>query len=193
LISAYCYGKGVKILGAKFRAGVALLLLMCAAMLSTTPAAAQNGVGQTKAQLSAAIILTKSSDLFFGDIAVGTGGTVTINAQTGAVTTAGGIVSVTATTSRARFTAIGTQGRVITMSLSPAPNITLNRVGGGATMTVNQLRRSINGGTAGPMGPNFTLPSNGTADIAIGGRLNVGANQMQGVYTGTFTLTVNYQ
>jgi hypothetical protein len=177
----------------RVRAAAALFLCACSALLCTAPAAAQNGSGQANAQLSASIILTKSSDLFFGDITPGTGGTVTIQAQTGAVTTGGGIVYVSPTTSRARFTAIGTAGRVVTMSLSPSPSITLNRVGGGATMTVNQLRASINGGTAGPLAPNRTLPANGTLDIQVGGRLTVGANQMSGVYTATVTFTVNYQ
>ncbi len=166
-----------------------LLVLLCAA-----PAHAQNGNGAIKVDLATGIILSKSADLDFGEIIPGTtGGTVTINAQTGAVTRAGGVISVGGTTSRAQFTAIGSQGRIVTMSMAPSPSITLNRFGGGASMTVNQVRASINGGNSGPLAPNVRLPTNGTIVISIGGRLNVGANQMEGRYTADLTFTVNYQ
>ncbi len=162
--------------------------------LCATPAAAQNGNGTIKVDLATGIRLTKNADLDFGVITPGTaGGTVTINAQSGTVTSAGGVIAVGGTTSRAEFTAIGSQGRVVTMSMTPSPSITLNRVGGGASMTVNQLRASINGANPGPLAPNFTLPSNGTIIIRIGGRLNVGANQMEGRYTANLTFTVDYQ
>jgi hypothetical protein len=171
-----------------------LFCALLAAVMGISPAQAQNGAGSTKAQLSASIILTKNADLFFGDITPGTsGGTVTIQAQTGARTTAGGVIAVGGSSSRAKFTGIGSAGRVVTFTMTPSPSLTLNRVGGGATMTVNQLRASINGGNSGPLAPNFTLPANGTVEINVGGRLNVGANQMQGVYTANITFTMNYQ
>ncbi len=69
---------------------------------------------------------------------------------------------------------------------APTPgSITLTRVGGGATMTVNNF--TVEGGTG------FRLvPTNTLFQFRVGGRLNVGANQMRGTYNGTFSVTVNY-
>jgi Domain of unknown function (DUF4402) len=52
---------------------------------------------------------------------------------------------------------------------------------------------SANGAGPQPFGPNHTLDITGVIDFRIGGRLNVGANQASGLYTGTFTLTMDYQ
>ncbi len=169
-------------------------LLLGAAVAVAPPLMAQQTPGTARVSLANSIVLTRQSDLAFGDITPGTaGGTVTIQAQTGVRTTAGGVVAAGGLFNRAQFTGVGSRGRVVTFSIAPSPNLTLTRVGGGATMSVNQIRASINGGTQGPLAPNFTLPANGMVVVRIGGRLNVGANQMQGVYLGSFTFTMNYQ
>jgi Domain of unknown function (DUF4402) len=117
-------------------------------------------------------------------------GTVTLNAQTGART--GTVVTLAgATFSRARFVAAGTPLRVVTLAVNPSPTITISN--GASTMTINQLRVSANGAGPQPFGPNHTLDATGVIDFRIGGRLNVGANQASGLYTGTFTLTMDYQ
>jgi hypothetical protein len=117
-------------------------------------------------------------------------GTVTLNAQTGART--GTVVTLAgATFSRARFVGAGTPLRVVTLTLSPSPTITISN--GVNSMTINQLRVSANGGGPQPFGPNHTLNAIGVIDFRIGGRLNVGANQASGLYTSTFTLTMDYQ
>ena len=176
------------------RTRISAFLVPIFALFCAAPAFAQNTTGTAKVDIATGIILTKTADLHFGDIIPGTaGGTVTINAQTGVRTSAGGVISVGGTATRAEFSGIGTAGRVVTFSMTPSPNITLNRIGGGATMTINQLRASINGANPGPLAPNYTLPANGTAIIGVGGRLNVGANQMEGQYTASLTFSMDYQ
>jgi len=129
--------------------------------------------------------------LDFGSLIPGAGGTITINAQTGAATTAGGVIRAGGTVSRAQFIGSGTAGRIVTLSVAPSPTITISN--GVNTMTINQLRVSVNGGGPQTFGPNHRLGSTGVINFGIGGRLNVGANQAIGLYSGTFALTMNYQ
>jgi hypothetical protein len=174
-----------------FRGHVLRAALFSGALLASTSAfaAAQTGVGRVVAIRPTNILNT--APLNFGSIIpAATAGTVTINAQTGirtrtVVTLAGGAFS------RANFVAAGTPLRVVTLTLSPSPAITISN--GAATMTINQLRVSANGGTPQPFGPNHTLNAIGVLTFNIGGRLNVGANQAAGLYTGSFTLTMDYQ
>jgi Domain of unknown function (DUF4402) len=165
-------------------------------LLSGTLVASASAHGATQSGVTKVITIKPTNilnvtPLDFGSIIPATGaGTVTINAQTGVrtstvVTLAGGPFS------RARFVAAGTPLRVVTLSLSPSPTITITN--GANTMTINQLRVSANGGGPQPLGPNHTLDSIGVITFDISGRLNVGANQASGLYSGTFTLTMDYQ
>jgi hypothetical protein len=63
--------------------------------------------------------------------------------------------------------------------------VTLSGVGGGATMTASKFH--INGDKNDWVTPATVFTFN------VGARLNVGANQMAGTYTGTYTVTVNYR
>jgi hypothetical protein len=71
----------------------------------------------------------------------------------------------------------------VQVTLGTAP--TLTRSGGTETMTMTAL--TMNGGI------NRTLTAAGTLDLRIGGTLAVAANQVAGVYAGTFTVTVDYR
>jgi hypothetical protein len=66
----------------------------------------------------------------------------------------------------------------------PASAITLNRVGGGGTMTVSNW--TLDGK------PNRKVPLNNAFNFSVGATLNVGAGQADGIYTGTFAVTVQY-
>jgi Domain of unknown function (DUF4402) len=138
--------------------------------------------------------LTQVRDLDFGTvIRSATAGTVTVNAQSGARTRTGGaLVLGNLTSPSGAFLATGTAGRIFRLALS-AGTITLSRVGGGATLTLNTLRVSHNGAAQQTAPRNFTLPASGVSTIAVGGRLNVGANQLEGLYSGTFDVTIDYQ
>ena len=155
------------------------------------PAHAATQTGTTTVVTIKPLNIINTAPLDFGSIIpAASAGTVAIDARTGArtstvVTLAGGPFS------RARFIAAGTPFRVVTLSVNPSPAITISN--GVSTMTINQLRVSANGGSAQPFGPNHTLDAIGVINFDIGGRLNVGANQAAGTYTGTFTLTMDYQ
>jgi len=66
----------------------------------------------------------------------------------------------------------------------PKNPITVKRVGGTQTMTVSNW--TLDGNS------NRKVPLSQTIDFAVGATLTVGANQAPGVYTGTFSVTVQY-
>jgi spore coat protein U-like protein len=165
--------------------------ISCAALLAGTAAHASTQTGNLRVVTIKPTNIINIAPLDFGSIIpAAAAGTVIINAQTGVrtgtvVTLAGG------TFSKAQFVAAGTPLRVVTLTLNPSPTITITS--GANSMTINQLRVSANGGGPQPFGPNHTLNAIGVINFDIGGRLNVGANQAPGLYTGTFTLTMDYQ
>lgn len=146
-------------------------------------AVAATAGGEGSATLVSPLSVVKTADLDFGVlIASGTAGTATINASTEARTVAGGVTAGGGTPNAAHFTAAGQIGALALIAL-PA-SITLTRSGGTQTMTVTSI--SSNGATL------RIFPGTATIDVAIGGTLNVAANQAQGSYAGTFTVNVLY-
>lgn len=135
------------------------------------------------------VAMLNTAPLDFGGIIPAGGGTVVVNPQTG-VRTGTGVVLAGGTSSSAKFVATGTPNRVVTIALNPSPIVISN---GAATMSISQLRVSVNGGGPQPVGPNANLGALGVIDYAVGGRLTVASTQAEGLYTGTFTLTMDYQ
>jgi Domain of unknown function (DUF4402) len=155
-------------------------------------AQAATGSATSRGQIRRPVTLINSRDLNFGNIIRGvTAGTVTINARTGARTRTGGTVLQGTGFSSALFAGTGSGGRLVRLTVG-APTITL--IGpAAATMTVNTLRISVGGANQQTLPRNTTLPASGNQSFAIGGRVNVAANQLDGDYTATFNLTMDYQ
>ena len=98
-------------------------------------------------------------------------------------TRTGGVVLVGGgTPGAARFTATGTPAVNAFITIGAAPLLT--RVSGAETMTVSNL--TLNGART------RRFPANGILDVRVGARLNVAANQRDGLYTGSVSLTVDY-
>lgn len=135
------------------------------------------------ATLVAPLSVVRTDDLDFGSlVASGTAGTATINASTDARTTAGGVTPAGGSPMAAHFTAAGRIGAIALIALPAA--ITVTRGGGSETMTITSI--SSNGATL------RLFPGTATIDVAVGGTLNVAANQAAGNYTGTFVVNVFY-
>jgi Domain of unknown function (DUF4402) len=130
--------------------------------------------------------------LHFGNIfATTTTGTVTVD-PTGLRTASTGIV-LTGTNHRpARFAGAGTSGQNVDISIGAA-TVWLNGPG-----TRMRVRNFVIGST-----PTAVLSStplrfriasvNGLFNFPVGATLDVGANQLPGIYTGTWNITLNYQ
>lgn len=179
----------------------ALLALACAALIAQ-PAAAQAvaATAGAEATIVEPLGLVKNQDLIFGRIAAGpTAGTVTVDPNTSTCTTTGPITRV-GTCQYAEFAGMGV--RRFTVRIQIPTTVTLTAPGG-ATMVVNTMTLGTapglvyiggNGNGLGNGNRRYQITSStGIFTMRVAGRLNVGANQAPGVYTGTFNVTVNYQ
>jgi hypothetical protein len=156
-------------------------LMLPAAALGAPVAAIRSATGA--ATVLKPLSIVKKADLDFGELAVTTAGTAVVDPISGAVTTTGTIVPVGTSAHPATFTATGSKNSVVNIRI-PSAAVTLTRVGGGGTMTVSNW--TLDGKT------NRKFPLNSAFDFNVGGTLNVGANQPDGTYAGTFTVTVQY-
>jgi len=159
---------------------VAIASTVLAAALASTSAHAATANADATATILEQVTVTKSADLDFGTIVVGaTGGTVDISTA-GARTCAAALVCSGAVTAAA-FDVDGTTGEVVDVTV-PA-NVTLTS---GTGPTATSMTATLSGSDA-------TITLDGTDAFTVGGSLAVGANQAAGDYSGTFTVTVDYQ
>jgi len=123
------------------------------------------------------ISISKQADLGFGEVYPDAtlAGTVTVD-YTGGRTFNGGAAAGTVPGSAAAFTVTGESGSTYAVTI-PA---TVNLTGPGTDMTV-----SLTDNATGDL-------SLGSDTFQVGGVLNVGANQISGAYSASFTVTVNY-
>ncbi len=148
-----------------------------------TAANAAGATGTTTVVTLRPLSIINITELDFGVMAAGTtAGTVVIDPTTDARTTTGGTAAAGGTPNAAKFLTFG--GPLQTLQVNRGPLPVLSRVGGGATMNVTQL--TLNGPTL------RFLNAAGLLDLRVGGTLAVGANQLNGDYTGTFQIIVTY-
>lgn len=147
------------------------------------PALAAGTTSPAKASTLSPLAIVSTQDLDFGTILPGaTAGTVTINPNSGNRTFAGSVTAAGGTPQRAEFIGVGQRNVVGVATLGPNPTLT-NGAGGSMAATL-----TMGAGGAG----NFVFPGTGIQNFRVGGTLSVGANQPDGIYSGSFTLTIVY-
>jgi len=158
------------------KAALASSVLVASAM-GATAARADTATADAKANILAQVSVdSDESALDFGTIVTGTtASTVAVNAA-GSVTCGSGLVC-SGTTTAAGFDVSGTTGEVVDISVDSSVTLT----GPSDTMTASL---SVS---------DSTLTLAGGDSFSVGGILNVGANQADGAYVGTFNVAVNYQ
>ena len=129
------------------------------------------------------VSLTKLSDLDFATLTVAAAGTAIINPNTDAITTTGGVSYLTGTSRAAHFRIDATRLALVIIRIPSSP-VTLTRVGGTDSMTVSSW--TLDGF------PVRIISNAASTEFAVGGTLNVAANQADGTYTGAFTVTADY-
>jgi len=162
--------------------------------------------GRSTAVVVAPLTLVKVQDLDFGKIVPRpTAGTVTVDQMTGLCTVTGTILEV-GTCHYASFAGMGTRNMNARISLTGVTNLT----GPGQTMVLDNIKLGTNstitftgnpnangsgvGLTQGNGNQRYSIASStGIFVLNIGGRLNVNANQAPGHYTGSITVSVQYQ
>lgn len=134
--------------------------------------------------------IVKTEDLLFGNMATSNvQGRVVVDPNTGAATHTN-VTPLGGTIQAAQALGYGTPGSLVWVRWNTQP-FTLTRIGGGATMTVSQLRTNAVLFVFNGSDPRI-VPANGFLDVRFGGQLNVGANQPDGEYVGTFAVTIDY-
>ena len=133
------------------------------------------------AKVDPVITLARLTDLRFGDIFTGPlAGTVILSPAGARTATGGAGLGALSPVGPATFTVTGAANATYAINL-PA-TITLTAAGG--TLTVSPV-------TSTPS-PTGLLGATGQQTLALGGTLNVAANQADGDYAGTFNVTVAY-
>lgn len=127
------------------------------------------------------ISIQKVLDLNFGDIAVTSlSGTLTINPQTNASTSTGGVVLQPSVRTRAEFQLTGKQNQNFSISINQSSIVLQNIDYPSSSLTLVLSSYSVN-----------RFNSSGRASLYVGGTLNIGANQQFGTYQATFVINVN--
>ena len=159
--------------------------LIVSALLCACPGHATSISGSGQATIVTPLSLVNTDTLRFGAvIPSASAGTVTVNPFTEARTTTGGVTAYGGTVTAGKFSGLSDGTTHLKIDV-PNGSITLTRVGGGATMTVDNF--ALNGNK------NDWVVGSTVFSFNVGGRLNVAANQMAGTYTGTYNVTVNYR
>lgn len=170
------------------------LLLACA--LSAGISAVSTPVMANQANIETVVVtplsFVKVDDLDMGYIIPSNvAGNVVLNPD-GTRTANNGIVLIGAQHQTAKFAGFGRARQRVSISFGanqifltgPGPSMRLRNFTLGSTPTALFARNQRS----------FTiLSSNGTFQFPVGAELRVGANQPVGVYTGTWTITANYQ
>ena len=157
---------------------IALASTAVAAAMLSSGAQAATATGTAKVEILVPVELSTITDMDFGLVAAGaSSGVVTL--PVGSNTRACVNVTCIGTASRGSFQVTNaSNGQVIQLS---ATNATLT--GPGANMAVTTVLSASS----------VTFNSASLETVNVGGSLAVGTNQAAGSYTGTFTVTAQYQ
>lgn len=133
--------------------------------------------------MAAAISIQNTQELSFGSFVAGSGGTVTVSTSD-ARSAGGGVMLVPSREgAAARFTVSGDAFATYTIQLPGNDFVKLT--GPGGEMVVNDF-------TSSPSGAGGQLDVLGSQTLLVGATLSVGSSQPTGDYSGSFTVTVNY-
>ena len=125
----------------------------------------------------------KLNDLYFAYLSVTTAGTAVINPNTDTMSTTGGVIHAGGAPYSALFEAVSPVKNVVIIRIPRNP-ITVTRVGGTETMTVDTWTLA---GSA-----NRNVVAREPFSFQVGGTLHVNANQVEGLYVGTFTVDIQF-
>lgn len=147
-----------------------------------SPSSTSTGTGINTATVYRSLSVQKNSDLNFGSILPPASGTTTISMAADSNTLSRGTAMAYGTATRASFGITGEPGRIISITVSPA-SFNMTRVGGTETIPVTTTRS-----TAGTV----TLDTAGAGSFGVGGSFPVSSTTVKGSYTGSFSVTFQY-
>lgn len=157
----------------------ALMGMVAVAAMASTGAHAATQTATAEVDIIAAVQLIQNDGLDFGVVASSSvAGTVALPA-TATTRTCSASVTCVGTALRGRFT-VSNAANGYTVGITVPTSTTLNSGGNSMTLALAPSMASF--------------VSNGAAqEFFVGGTLNVGANQAAGTYTGTYSVSADYQ
>ena len=159
---------------------IALIVLSIASIASAQSSA--TATASASARVLTPIAIARITDLNFGTLVPGSGGTVIVTPG-GVRSATGGISLISSAVSAATFNVTGEVSTPYTITL-PASILITNTVTPTQQMTVDTFASNPSG--------TGTLSGLGAQSLAVGATLHVTASQPSGLYTGTFNVTVAY-
>jgi len=174
---------------------VALTIAAMAFAASLSCAAAANGIATARmgATIGTPVILVNSADMDFGKIAqASTAGTVILApGSTSSCTMTGGLIH-SGNCHAATFD--GQVRFLFALQVTPPAGNSISLTGpGGTSMVLDNFTFRAGSGLLGLTSTRFLILNlDGSFTFYAGGTLHVGANQLPGVYNGTFQIQLNY-
>ena len=165
-----------------FRWPLAVLALVVPALAYAAPVAPNKNATATVAITPPASV-RKLNDLYFAYLTVTTAGTAIVNPNTDAMTTTGGVIAAGGVPYSALFEAVSPVKNVVLIRI-PKTASPVTRVGGTETMTVDTWTLA---GTA-----SRNVVAKQPFSFKVGGTLHVNANQVEGLYVGTFAVDIQF-
>ena len=164
----------------KYLAAGALALAAIASPAVAAPVPATTDASG-KAILLIPLTITKLQDLDFGTVVTSSSaGTVTIPADGSTPIVTGGVTQAASPApARAEFGGAGSANQQVGLFLAPPATI---KDGAGHSMPISMNLEATS----------VTIDSTRAFSVGVGGTITVGANQVEGLYTGTFTILAQY-
>lgn len=162
----------------KFKTIVGASVIAVAMMSNAAHAATETA--SAEAEIIAAVELSPVADLDMGLVAVGAaGGTVNLDEVSGTRVCSAALTCV-GTSARGSFQVTNAaDGLVVDLTVDASTTLT----GAGAPMNLTLV----------PSATSITFDSSALETVFVGGELTVGAAQTAGVYTGTYSVSAEYQ
>lgn len=166
-----------------------------AACATASPAFADASVVDAQVAVVQRGTFFKVEDLHFGIVLPGAAAGTVIVAPNSTRTSTGGVTLAGNLHHAAEFAGRKPVGGNSPVQISVGAN-TIQLTGPGAPMTVRLFRGNTNPGTPFTTNPrNYQVQgqANGAFEVTVGATLDVNANQAPGLYTGNWTITLNFQ
>lgn len=141
---------------------------------------AANVTGNASATINQAIVLTEDTAMDFATIVADVAGDTITLTPAGAISGTGSSI-FSGTRAAGAFSATGTPSAAVTISFSAGDTLT----GPGAAMALGTFTNDAGGTPA--------FDGTGNLSFNVGADLTINASQVGGAYSGTYTLTVDYQ
>lgn len=171
---------------------IAMIVGLSADVMAQTSATENTAAG---AVLISAMTITETAPMHFGSnvLTDALGGTVVLPSNSTTRTYTGGVATSAATpvATNAAYTVTGTGLETYALTLPATTTVTHTSVAVGVvTMDITLMTARFNGAASDAI--TSTLDASGNDSFTLGGTLTVQAAQVDGIYTGAFDVTVDY-